>query len=92
MRIVRSIQVNEDSVDLAYMDDQDVRCEGFVFQTHHISIGRGGNWDTEIDKLEGVVEALLTDVLVDFTASPAHDTAQDLPTYEEEDDDDDEEE
>ena len=71
MRIVRSIQVNPDSVDLAYMDDTDVRLQGQVFQTHHISINRGGNYDNEIEALEAAAEALVTDVLVDYASSPA---------------------
>ena len=53
MRFIRSIQINPDSVDLAYMDDADVRLGGAVFQTHHISISRGSNYDSEIDELEG---------------------------------------
>lgn len=85
MRIVRSIQVNPESVDLAYMDDTDVRCKGFVAQTHHLSVSRGGSYDDEIDTLEAAADALVTDVLVDFDISPPVDFTVD------EDDDDDEE-
>jgi hypothetical protein len=87
MRIIRSIQINPDSVDLAYMDDADVRLGGYVFQTHHISISRGSNYDTGLDELEGAAEALLTDVLEDFTSSPAY--AIPAPPDDDEDDDDD---
>lgn len=86
MRIIRSIQVNPDSVDLAYMDDADVRLGGVVFQTHHISISRGSNYDNEIDELEAAAEALLTDVLEDFTSSPAYA----IPAPPDDDDDEDE--
>jgi hypothetical protein len=72
MRIIRSIQVNPDSVDLAYMDDADVRLGGAVFQTHHISISRGSDYDNEIDELEAAAEALLTDVLEDYASSPTY--------------------
>jgi hypothetical protein len=89
VRIIGSIQINPSSVDLAYMDDADVRLGGAVVQTHHISIMRGSNYDTEIDELEAAVEALLTDVLEDFTSSPAYEIpVPDLP----DDDDDDEDE
>ena len=87
MRIVRSIQINEGSIDLAYMDDADVRLGGAVFQTHHISINRGSNYDTEIDELEAAAEALLTDCLEDFTSSPAY--AIPAPPDDDDDDDDD---
>ena len=87
MRIIRSIQVNPDSVDLAYMDDADVRLGGAVFQTHHISIQRGSNYDNEIDALEAAAEALLTDCLEDFTSSPAY--AIPAPPDDDDDDDDD---
>jgi hypothetical protein len=88
VRIIRSIQVNEGSIDLAYMDDADVRLGGAVFQTHHISISRGSNYDDEIDILEAAAEALLTDVLEDFTGSPAY--AIEPPVQDDDDDDDDE--
>ena len=88
VRVIRSIQVNPDSVDLAYMDDADVRLGGDVFQTHHISISRGSNYDNEIDALEAAAEALLTDVLEDFTSSPAY--AIPAPPDDDDDDDDDE--
>jgi hypothetical protein len=87
VRIIRSIQVNPDSVDLAYMDDADVRLGGDVFQTHHISISRGSNYDNEIDELEAAAEALLTDVLEDFVSSPAYEIP--IPVLDEEDDEDD---
>ena len=86
VRIIRSIQVNPDSVDLAYMDDADVRLDGAVFQTHHISISRGSNYDNEIAELEAAGEALLTDVLEDFTSSPAY--AIEPPDDDDDDDDD----
>ena len=73
VKIVRSIQVNPDTVDLAYMDEDDVRCQGHVFSTHHISIERDGNYDNEIEALEAAAEALLMDVLTDFNASLAYD-------------------
>jgi len=85
VRIIRSIQINPDSIDLAYMDDADVRLGGAVFQTHHISIQRGSNYDNEIDALEAAAEALLTDVLEDFVSSPAYE----IPVQDEEDDEDD---
>jgi len=85
MRFIRSIQINPDSVDLAYMDDADVRLGGNVFQTHHISINRGSNYDTEIDALEAAAEALLTDVLEDYVSSPAYA----IPAPDDDDDDDD---
>ena len=88
MRIIRSIQVNEDSIDLSYMDDADVRLGGLVFQTHHISISRGSNYDSEIDELEAAAEALLTDCLEDFVSSPAYEIP--IPVQDEDDDDDDE--
>jgi len=87
VRIIRSIQINPDSVDLAYMDDADVRLGGAVFQTHHISINRGSNYDNEIDALEGAAEALLTDVLEDFVSSPAY--AIPVPVQADDDDEDD---
>ena len=87
VRIIRSIQINPDSIDLAYMDDADVRLGGAVFQTHHISINRGSNYDTEIDELEAAAEALLTDCLEDFTSSPAY--AIPAPPDDDDDDDDD---
>lgn len=88
MRIVRSIQINPDSVDLAYMNDADVRLGGAVFQTHHISISRGSNYDTGIDELEAAAEALLADVLEDFVSSPAYEIP--VPVQDDDDDDDDE--
>jgi len=90
VRIIRSIQVNPDSVDLAYMDDADVRLGGNVFQTHHISINRGSNYDNEIDELEAAAEALLTDCLEDFISSPAY--AIPAPPDDGDDDDDDDDE
>ena len=87
MRIIRSIQIGPDSIDLAYMDDADVRLGGAVFQTHHISISRGSNYDSEIDELEGAAEALLTDCLEDFVSSPAY--AIPVPVQDEDDDDND---
>jgi hypothetical protein len=88
VRFIRSIQINLDSIDLAYMDDADVRLGGNVFQTHHISISRGSsNYDSEIDELEAAAEALLTDVLEDFTSSPAY--AIPVPPDDDDDDDDD---
>jgi hypothetical protein len=88
VRIIRSIQVNPDSIDLAYMDDADVRLGGVVFQTHHISISRGSNYDNEIDALEAAAEALLTDCLEDFVSSPAYAIPE--PVLDEDDEDDDE--
>ena len=87
VRIIRSIQVNPDSIDLAYMDDADVRLGGDVFQTHHISINRGSNYDTEIGELEAAAEALLTDVLEDFVSSPAY--AIPVPVQDDDEDEDD---
>ena len=87
MRFIRSIQINPDSVDLAYMDDADVRLGGAVFQTHHISISRGSNYDTGLDELEAAAEALLTDVLEDFTSSPAY--AIPVPVDDDDEDEDD---
>jgi hypothetical protein len=87
MRIVRSIQINPDSVDLAYMDDDDVRLGGEVYQSHHISIGRGSNYDVEIEALEVAAEALLTDVLEDFTRSPVYEIQ--IPVRDDDDEDDD---
>jgi hypothetical protein len=72
VRLIRQVQINPDSIDLAYMDDADVRLGGAVFQTHHISISRGSNYDAGIGELEGAAEALLTDCLEDFTSSPAY--------------------
>lgn len=86
MRIIRSIQVNPDSIDLAYMDDADVRLGGAVFQTHHISISRGSNYDNEIGELEAAAEALLTDVLEDYVSSPAYVIPD--PVHDDDDDDD----
>jgi hypothetical protein len=73
MRMIRAVQINPDSIDLAYMDDADVRLRGKVYLTHHLSIEREGNFDDEIETLEAAAEALLTDVLVDFESSPAYD-------------------
>jgi len=87
VRIIRSIQVNPDSIDLAYMDDADVRLGGAVFQTHHISISRGSNYDSGIDELEGAAEALLTDCLEDFVSSPAYEIP--IPVQDDDDEDDD---
>lgn len=88
VRITRSIQVNPDSVDLAYMDDADVRLGGAVFQTHHISISRGSEYDELIEHLEAAADVLLTDVLGDFASSPAY--AIPDPTVEADDEDEDE--
>lgn len=86
VRLVRSIQINADSVDLAYMDDTDVRMDGHVMQTHHLSVNRGGQYDTEIDELEASAEHLVTDVLVDFANSPVYDPAQNM-VWDDDDDD-----
>ena len=68
------------------MDDADVRLGGAVFQTHHISISRGSNYDTGIDELEAAAEALLTDCLEDFNSSPAYEIP--IPVQDEDEDDD----
>jgi hypothetical protein len=88
MRHIRSVQVNGDSIDLTYFDEDDVRVEGNVIMTHHLNVGRHSNYDDEMDKLEAAAEDLLTDVLTDFVASPAYHFDGGVP----EDDDDDEDE
>jgi len=85
VRITRSIQINPDSVDLAYMDDADVRLGGAVFQTHHISIQRDSDYGDGLEALEAAAEALLTDVLEDYVTSPAYA----IPQFSSTDDDDD---
>lgn len=87
MKIVRSIQLNPDSIDLAYMEDTDIRLSGNVFLTHHMSVQRGSEYDDEISQLEEAAESLVNDVLIDFATSPPHDPSQDVPW---DDDDDDE--
>lgn len=91
MRLIRSVQINPESIDLAYMDDADVRLKGKVYQTHHLSVERDGNYDNEIATLEDAAEALLTDVLVDYVASPAYDPMLAMRDRYGSDDDDDEE-
>lgn len=74
------------------MDEGDVRLGGLVFQSHHISVNRGGEYDDEIDTLEAAAEALVTDVLTDFETSPAYDMEQTFVGYDSDDDDDDDKE
>lgn len=87
VKIVRSIQINPDSVEIAYMDEGDVRLGGDVFQSHHMSVNRGSNFDDEIGSLEAAAEALVTDVLIDYDASSAFDM---VAGWQEDDDDEEE--
>jgi hypothetical protein len=86
VRLIRSVVFNADSVELQYMDESDVRLEGSVFLTHHMTVSRNADHDDEIATVEDATMDLLTDVLADFAKSLPYDPRVDV---EEDDDDDD---
>lgn len=89
MRIVRAIVFNPESVEIQYMDSDEVRLDGFVFQTRQITIARDREWDEEIAVVEEGVQDLLVDVLEDFAGSLPYDPGRQIQPSDDDDDDDD---
>lgn len=84
MRVVRSIIFNPESVEVQFMETDEVRLEGYVFVTKSMTIARDRDYDDEIEAAETAVADLLADVLEDYAASAPYD-----PRFAEGDDDDD---
>jgi hypothetical protein len=84
MKVIRSITFEGDSVVMQYMDETDVRVEGYVYLTHQLTVATGQDYDDEIRAVEEAAQDLLRDVMEDFTTSRPYD-----PAVDDEDDDDD---
>ncbi len=97
MKIVRSVNLDVDSVALVYMDDaNDVRAEGGIYQSHTIVISRGADHlEDEITTLEDAVNDLLQGAIQTWAGSLPFDVfenarqqSQDFIDMDDDDDDD----
>ena len=89
-RLVRSIQLGPDGVDISYISDSDVRAEGSIYQTHTISISRHGLTDLEqlIADLEDAANDLLAAAIQGWASTLPFDVMAAREDDDDEEDDD----
>lgn len=86
-RVIQSVGFDPDSVSIAYIDDSDVRDEMRVWQTHQISVARGGGLTEETLALEEAAADLLGAALARWHQTPPVDINAQLLRQQEEDSD-----
>ena len=89
--IIRQVFFSPDGVDLDFMATTDLRAGGEVYQSHHLSIARGGQLAQAIADVENALELLLTAGLQLWSTSAVFDPATGADGEPEEGDDDDDE-
>ena len=72
MKQIRAISFGPDSVDIAYVDESDLRLEGQVYVTHNVSLARS-RFPDEVREVEEAAQDLLREALGEWAKSLPYD-------------------
>jgi hypothetical protein len=89
MKQIRAISFGPDSLDIAYVDESDLRLEGQVYLTHSLSLARS-RFPDEVREIEEAAQDLVRDALAQWAQSLPYDLEQayrDARRTDEDDDD-----